>query len=316
MPCKSLHEILTDTYNSLTYYRSGNPYCFVTKFNSLNDALGGGIEFGTTMVIGARPGMGKSTIVMQLILDIQEVNHFPLEIHFLNWEMTTNQLGIRVLANQTNMNISKIRSLDTMSLYENVSTIQNKIPNKIYVNDNAMTLQDLDSYISTQCDHREEIKKLFVIDHTRLLLPSDERTEEERLFNLCRYINHSNKLHGASYILLSQLSRESERENSSLKTEGYREPIMADLFGASALEQFAHSVILLYAPKLNERETYPMHYNNVTYQIPTDNLIIGKLVKNRNGPIGKLYFVTESSTFVIKEFDKSTLQNPFELYGK
>ena len=62
----------------------------VTKDEELNRVLGGGIVPGSLILIGGEPGIGKSTLMLQIALSFDDV-----KVLYVSGEESTEQIGLR-----------------------------------------------------------------------------------------------------------------------------------------------------------------------------------------------------------------------------
>lgn len=65
-------------------------YRIVTKDNELNRVLGGGIVPGSLILIGGEPGIGKSTLMLQLALSFDNIH-----VLYISGEESIEQIGLR-----------------------------------------------------------------------------------------------------------------------------------------------------------------------------------------------------------------------------
>ena len=64
----------------------------VTEFNDLNTVLGGGILMGSVSLLAGQPGMGKSTLLMQICAKVAEGGH---EVLYVSGEESAGQVKLR-----------------------------------------------------------------------------------------------------------------------------------------------------------------------------------------------------------------------------
>lgn len=64
----------------------------VTEFNDLNVVLGGGILMGSVSLLAGQPGMGKSTLLMQICAKVAENGH---EVLYISGEESAGQVKLR-----------------------------------------------------------------------------------------------------------------------------------------------------------------------------------------------------------------------------
>ncbi len=77
---------------SLKEIRTGDEDRFVTKINELDRVLGGGIVAGSVVLIGGDPGIGKSTLVLQMLRQVSELRGKAL---YVSGEESPSQIKMR-----------------------------------------------------------------------------------------------------------------------------------------------------------------------------------------------------------------------------
>jgi DNA repair protein RadA/Sms len=73
----------------LSMIKSGNTARIVTPDNELNRVLGGGIVAGSLILIGGQPGIGKSTLMLQIALTV------PVKVLYVSGEESEEQIKMR-----------------------------------------------------------------------------------------------------------------------------------------------------------------------------------------------------------------------------
>ncbi len=73
----------------LAEIKSGSTRRFVTQDEELNRVLGGGLVAGSIVLIGGQPGIGKSTLLLQLALSL------PLKVLYVSGEESEEQIKMR-----------------------------------------------------------------------------------------------------------------------------------------------------------------------------------------------------------------------------
>lgn len=87
------------------YFKEQTEDKLYTGFSKLDD-ITGGLEGGDMIVIGARPGVGKSAFISQIILEMAKKGN---RIGFYNLEMSDKQVYERFLSNQSGIKLNRIR---------------------------------------------------------------------------------------------------------------------------------------------------------------------------------------------------------------
>jgi DNA repair protein RadA/Sms len=69
---------------------------FLTEIGELDRVLGGGLVTGMTVLIGGEPGIGKSTLLTQMVLAMLAKNSEALNIFYVCGEESPNQISLRI----------------------------------------------------------------------------------------------------------------------------------------------------------------------------------------------------------------------------
>ena len=104
-------EILTETAKYVDDRRKGNIKSLLTPWPGLNKAGVNGIEWGSLITIGARPGAGKTLIVSQILREARKLNPGQdFNILEFQFEMGAKQSGSRAFAAETALDYNQILS--------------------------------------------------------------------------------------------------------------------------------------------------------------------------------------------------------------
>lgn len=91
-----------------------------TGFKELNRVLGGGIVKGSLILLGGDPGIGKSTILMQICKSLNELN-----VLYVSGEESKRQLKLRAdRLNVVNSNLSIITETDVEIVCEQIKSVK------------------------------------------------------------------------------------------------------------------------------------------------------------------------------------------------
>lgn len=223
-----------------------------------------GFNKGEVWYIGARPGHGKSALLLKTALNVSKEGNGVL---LFNREMGADDINERILSIVSQVPLQDIRlgtlSEEQIGPLQRAEKVVEKLP--IYI-DNNFT-RGVDYIVATiRKYHQLYDIKIVGIDYIQLIV---ERTTESvhllgaasRAFKLL-----ANEL-GITIIILSQLNREVE------KREDYR-PRMSDLRQSGNMEEDADIMIGLY------RDV--MYYPNS----PSEGTMEFLIRKSRNGPTG------------------------------
>lgn len=256
------------------YYEkvSRNPgfaYC-ATGYKSLDSKLGGGMIKEGLYIIGARPGMGKTTLCINIAENIAKADK-PVLI--VSLEMSTKQITAKRIAKQSGLNYTKlinggltdaetIRASDAAGgLYERPFYISDK---------NKATVAD----IGRAARQVKDLSAVF-IDYLGLLRSDDEHSNKSRyeeMSDISADLKALAKLLKIPVVALCQLNRES---SGTLD----KRPKLNHLRDTGAIEQDADGVLLLYRP-----EYYADKTNG--YEPPEFEDFEIDVAKNRHGETG------------------------------
>lgn len=228
------------------------------------DSILDGIEEGSIVTIGARPAMGKSLFMNNIVLNLLESYNLPTL--FINLETMKEHVMI---------NLSTILSEKSTFEVEDKTNLVDKNYN-LYISDDCRYINDLETLMEQNPDI-----KFIVIDYIQLMDSEKEFSNHTDSVNdvLERLRNLANQ-YKVVIFLLSQISRSVEYRMDN-------RPILADLSGSSNLGYISDIVLLLY------RDNY---YNSKVKDTTTEIIIS----KNRYGAVGitHLDYDKEKSRFI------------------
>lgn len=91
----------------------------ITPDNELNRVLGGGIVKGALVLLGGEPGIGKSTLLLQLCLNL------PVRSLYISGEESTKQIKMRAQRiDQTNDNCYILADTSTQNIFNQIQKIE------------------------------------------------------------------------------------------------------------------------------------------------------------------------------------------------
>lgn len=233
-----------------------------------------GLQPSDFILIAARPSMGKTAFVLNLVDHIAVKKGLPCMVFSL--EMSKEQLVNRMLAMESNVDSQKLRTgtlsdSDWDAVVEGIGVIGNS---KLIIDDTpGISIMELRSKCRKM--KLEYGLSIVIIDYLQLMSGSgkgggDNRQQE--ISEISRSLKALARELNAPVIALSQLSRACE-------TRQDHRPMLSDLRESGAIEQDADVVMFLY------RDDY---YNKDTDMPNIAEVIIAK---QRNGPIGTINLV-------------------------
>lgn len=248
-----------------------------TGLDALDEALDGGLRRGSVVVIGGRPGMGKSALALQIAI---EVAMQGTGVAYYSMEMSAADLDLRAIAYLSHVPAGRVRRDDlTTEEAEAVieaETVLKSVPLFIF-DRQGVTVGEVIS--QTRVLRASEDLGLVVIDHFGLLnhgkvdpsrpgvalgMSSGRLREASRALDVC-------------FLELSQMNRGIERRTGDPKGETWLDqmprPSLSDLRESGDLEQDAHVVM------------YPLRPTKEFLTKSNAKEAAVDIVKNRNGPM-------------------------------
>lgn len=245
---------------------------------------------GEMFVIAARPSMGKTSLMMNIVESVCIDSGNPSQV--FSMEMTRKQLIERLTYSRAKANPASFVK-DYQSNKGELQRIQRAAmeiaKSKLFVNDMAaLSIGQLRAIARRR--HRESELKLIAIDYLQLMKSLSKQaigSREREVAEISAGLKSLAKELAIPIIVLAQLNR--GPENRTGKNLG--KPRMADLRESGALEQDADMVGLLY------REAY--YADGDEAKAATEGRAEIIIAKNRNGPTGSahLTFIAELMTF-------------------
>ena len=247
-----------------------------TGFETI-DRLTGGFQRANLIVLAARPGVGKTSLALNIAQNVAVEGKAPVAIFSL--EMSAQELGERMMCSAARVSSHKLRtgSLsgdDYAKLVQSAGELEKA---DLYIDDSA----GLNMFELRAKARRLKTKTplaLVIVDYLQLM-SGDGRADnrQQEVANISRSMKQLARELEVPIIAVSQLNRSPEARAD-------REPQLADLRESGAIEQDADMVMFI-------------------YEDPSDPSSKGvvklKIAKNRNGPTDtvRLGFVRDYTKF-------------------
>lgn len=208
-----------------------------TGFMALDRKLGG-LQKTDLIILAARPGIGKTTLAMNIVANAAVESNAKCAIFSL--EMGREQLAQRMLCSLAGVSMTKARNgnLNETEWAKLWKAQKKLVESNIYCDDNSLNKP---SQILTKCRKlkRESGLDLIVVDYLQLMsgdTKSDNRQNE--VSELSRNMKILAKEINVPVIVLSQLSRAVQQRQD-------HKPVLSDLRESGAIEQDADIVIFI-----------------------------------------------------------------------
>lgn len=202
------------------------------------DRLIGGFAAGDLYIVGGRPGMGKSSLLVSLAWASAEAG-YPTII--FSGEMTADQLMARVLAALSGVSASRQRRGDlTASDWDALIAAKARLHNwPLVIDDDVLVLPKLLQRLRQWRRLRRESRLLVMVDYLQLISTGRDETRLAEVGRVSNSLKRAAKELDLALIAAAQLSRQVESRDD-------KRPMMADLRYAGEIEQDSDAVIFIY----------------------------------------------------------------------
>lgn len=201
-------------------------------FSRMDDALGGGPSAGTLFVVAARPGVGKTTMALNIAAHAVARGQRVL---FVSLEMNREDIAERFLCCAAGAQMWEVRKETT--------EIIKALKGDLYIADDRYTLTGIQEsfFEGYGCD-------LFIVDYLQLITTGKNVSRIQELTEITRELKMVAKSMDKPIILCAQLNRNIEKDRQN------REPILSDIRDTGTLEQDADYVTFLWDKNAKETE--------------------------------------------------------------
>lgn len=293
-----ISQAINKTNEKLRQIRSGELKPLKTSSKKETDKIGG--FFPTDQItLAARTGMGKTAHVLHWMGDFcnREINpHYADNIIILydSWEMPEWRNMLRIYSRELELEVKTILDYEQQmqqEMFDRIIALKSKFGNyPIYFRNISQTVKEWHSSKIAVRDKHKKATIVNVVDHTRLVTKSNEKSEME-LISEFMMAGMRLKLEADTInIFLSQMNRSIETGAGGRDQIGLNLPISSDIFGSDAVYQCSDVVIADHRPGfygLTEWNGIPtgVDKNNPN---KNDHLLIECILKQRDGWTGNL----------------------------
>lgn len=242
-----------------------------------------GLGAGHFVLIASRPGMGKTSIALNIAVNAARSSGKTVAIFSL--EMTRQELALRMLSSESHidlyqLNQGRLTPEEWSRLMEAAGSLSNA---DIMLDDNpTMTVADM----AAQC-RRQENLGLVMVDYLQLMQSAGsghawaDESRNQAVSDISRMMKVTAKELGVPIVCMSQLNRSNEARKD-------KRPMMSDIRESGSIEQDADAIIGLYREGYYDREC------------EDPNLAEAIILKNRHGRTGTVYlrFIPEYTAYV------------------
>lgn len=249
------------------------------------DRMTGGLKSGQMLIIAARPGNGKSSLVMNIAEHVTLTSKLPVAL--FTPEMTYDQVCNRLLFSHAGIDHQRLRDgFMKREELQHLGAAGIRVASApLFIDDKAgLTIFEF------RARARQAVlslgAKLIIVDYLQKMKSTSRRamaSREQEIAEISDGLVNTAKELGVPIIVCSQLSRETER-----RTDG--RPKLSDLRESGAIEQDAHIVAFIY-----RRELY-IHPENEEMMAEHAGKAELDIAKHRDGPMGSVNLTFDKHT--------------------
>lgn len=238
------------------------------------DALTDGLSKGEMHLIGARPGVGKSTFVLQLAMNLLQFSNATIWMYFL--EESQTRTGLRILSNVSGIDSGRLAkgmltNKECVALHASIASFENESENRLtLIHTTILTPGDIRSRLM-HARAKGRLPDVIIIDHLGIMQGDKTyySTQQVEISDLSQQVCRLAKDFDVAMVACAQLNRGiTDRED--------KRPMMSDLRGSGSLEQDASTILLLHRDQYFNHSAEPNH----------DSFLDVYVEKNRYGRLG------------------------------
>lgn len=245
-------------------------------FESLADRMAPGLLRGTVLVLGARPGMGKTSAALHFFDAAATRGRMAI---FASYEMSKRQLMRRMIAQKCGISMNSIDQMEDSELPEFDAIAVFLAKRVVWLGPEdlpAKTVEELNQHV-TQWRMRGADVALVVADHLQLMRSKKDFRNNRVLEvgEICSGLVGLAQTQNVAILALSQLSRPQKLAGKNAIPP---RPTMADLRESGSIEQDATQIVMLHRPEYYIRDG--------EVPVPLRGLAEFIVEKNRDGSPG------------------------------
>lgn len=255
------------------------------------DKMTGGLQRGDLIIIAARPGVGKTSLMLNMAYNAAHRHRQRVAIFSL--EMSNEQLVQRFVAGETGIDSQRLRVADLREdEWGALTRVSMQMADTYIYLDDTPSLSPLDLRVKARRIYQEYGLDLIIVDYLQLMggesgVRNDNRVQE--ISYISRSLKQIARELKVPLIAGSQLSRLVEQRSD-------KRPMLSDLRESGSIEQDADIVMFIYRDELYNPDTEFKNIAEISVQ------------KNRNGPTGKAMLFFDKRLTAFKNLAKEKIE--------
>lgn len=240
------HKKITEIQDTGIYPGLKTPWANVNNIIPNNK-----IEWGTLLTIAAGSGTGKTTFILQMMMEAMTGDNTIVEpdkdykIIFFSYEMTTKQLYSKMIMYKAGLKYEDLYKKENKLLVQQTTeSLKKNLDRKILVYKQPLGINDMVLIIKKLYDkHNYKYKPIIFIDYLTII-PKYSSNENLEVANVMMGLTNIKNYTDGIVVLLSQLNK--QYTSDIVKT--YRHPTSNDLIGSSMVTNSSDMIWLLSSP--------------------------------------------------------------------
>ena len=257
-------------------------------FDALDDLLRG-FQHGGLYFVAARPGMGKTALLTNIV---ERVASIGKRVAFFSLEMSNKQVLTRMVAQIAGVTYNDVTEGKlTEAEMNRVSHAAGKVSTFDMVLDDTSGITLSELYAKCKREMAVGGLDMVCLDYIGLMGAEKQQNRTNTVSEFSMGLKRLAKMLGVPFVVASQLSR-------SLESRQNKRPVLPDLRDSGSLEQDADAVIFIYRDAYYADENLDDDEDD-DYMSPDPRIAEINLAKNRYGATGviELIFTEESGRF-------------------
>lgn len=265
-----------------------------TCFAGLNNLIVG-LKQSRLYVFGARPGVGKTVVGLQLAWEIAREQ----DVLFFSLEMDKTDLLKRVVAGELDIDLGLLEKGElTKDQHRAVGELIGRVHNRLIVADKGgQTVAQLRSYlVAVKAKRNVEV---VVVDYLQLIAASNPKASAyEKVSQISIDLKNLAKEFGVAVVALAQLNRRVDNKPDD-------KPNASDLRDSGQIEQDADVIVMLSRKQSEQdvaRDTLILHGTHPDrLAFGNKSLLVMDVVKNRHGATGSFDSVFDGAKSRVRD---------------
>jgi len=266
----------------------GKVKSFKTPWATLNDSGLNGVDWGSMITIGARPGSGKTMLVNQILYE-SKTNNLGQDFNILEFqfemrpETSAGRAFAVAAALDYNQVLSSYKQLDKFSfelmkkLVQETKELEEQGVYRIQIN-KPLSAKEIEKAIYIYYEKLGNKPLIVTIDHSWLIKKGvDEKEKIQTLYNATECLMNLKNNIPVIIFMITQLNRNIDDAIRKVPGSIVNYPTSTDIFGGDALMQGSDMVLVINRPEPNGVAIY----GNKGY-IMEKNTIALHIIKNRH----------------------------------